>query len=357
MRRLVIAAIAACLAIPAASEEFKPPLEHMIADYVRPAMAEFSKSSAMLPDAVSAVCTENKKAALTGFQEVFSETVRDFSRIHFLRFGPLVEEDRLSRLAFMPDPRGISMRQIRKIYAAQDPAVLSPETLRDKSVALQGLTALQLIAFNKYGEVVLGASEETREFDCGYASAIAVNVASIANELNTEWVDPKGYSSVLLSAGPDNERFRSSKEALETVFNALVTGVIVMRDQDILPALGASAEKAKPRRFPFSRSRNGVDYLSSELSGIRDAVNSMNLKPLMSESDTWVLDTLGFEFKNAQSYLDKLTPPLRQTFGESGSYNLTAALAVTLGAIRDMMAQEVAGALELAGGFNALDGD
>ncbi|MES0883812.1 imelysin family protein [Roseibium sp. SCP14] len=357
MRRLVIAAIAVCFSYPAASEEFNPPLEHFIADYVRPAVAEFSQSSAKLPDAVSAICAEEKKATISGFYEAFTETVRDFSRIHFLRFGPLVEDDRLSRLAFMPDPRGTGMRQIRKIYAAQDPAVLSPESLRDKSVAVQGLTALQLIAFNKYGEVVLGSSDETRDFDCGYATAIARNVASIAAKLETEWADPKGYSAVLLSAGPDNERFRTSKEALESVFNALVTGVIIMRDQDILPALGSSAEKAKPRRFPFSRSRNAIIYLSGELSGIRDAVNSMNLKPLMSESDRWVLDTLGFEFKNAQSYLDKLTPPLRLNFGKDGSYNLTAALAVTLNAIRDMMAQEVAGALKLAGGFNALDGD
>ncbi|MDN3721095.1 hypothetical protein QW131_22580 [Roseibium salinum] len=55
---------------------------------------------------------------------------------------------------------------------------------------------------------------------------------------------------MLLSAGPDSEAFRSSKEAMETVFNALVTGLIIVRDQDLLPALGASAEKGEAASFP-----------------------------------------------------------------------------------------------------------
>ena len=83
----------------------------------------------------------------------------------------------------------------------------------------------------------------------------------------------------------------------------------------------------------------------------------MDLKPLMSSEDQWTLDTLGFEFKNAGNYLKNLEAPLRATFNQGASYNQVAALLITLSSIQELMTQGVAGALGLAGGFNALDGD
>ncbi|WP_299478169.1 imelysin family protein [uncultured Roseibium sp.] len=358
MRKLVLG-IAALVAIvpPAFAADFNDALDGVITGFIRPATTEFAEISARLPSAVSTVCKETNEANLRAFENAYSETIESFSRIQFLRFGPLLEDDRLSRLAFLPDPRGTAQRQIRKIYAAKDDSVLSAETLRDKSVAVQSLTAFDLIAFDKDTNIVLGADGENRAFTCGYALAIAQNVAAISQSVASEWRDPEGYSRLLLSGGGENARFRTSQEALESVFNALTTGVTIAKDQDILPALGTSADKAKPRRFPFSRSANSVVYLSGELGGLRDALTSMNLKRLMPSEDQWTLDTIGFEFKNAGTYLSALTVPLRNTFAEDGNYNRVAALSIVLSSIQELMSEGVAGSLGLAGGFNALDGD
>jgi uncharacterized protein len=357
MRLLVLVTLAVCVAFPTYADDFRPQLERFIADYARPETAMFAQTSSRLPDAVDAICQDLNKETKTAFEVSFADTIRELSRIHFLRFGPLLKNDRLSRLSFLPDPRGIAQRQIRKIYVARDESVLSVTSLRGKSVALQGLTALQLIAFDKQGTVVLGKAGDNREFTCGYALAIAQNVAEISKNLAADWADPNGFSSVLLSAGPENASYKSSKEALETVFNGLVTGVIITKDQDLLPALGSSEAKARPRRFPYSRSVNAVSYLSGEIAGIRDAFFSLGLKSLTPEEHVWLLDTLNFEFANAQAYLKKLDPPLRQTFGQGGSYGSVKALMITLDSIRELLSQEFAGALGLSGGFNALDGD
>ncbi|MEM9634143.1 MAG: imelysin family protein [Pseudomonadota bacterium] len=357
MRNLFFGFMAASMAFPAMAADFNKPIEQAITGYIRPATAEFAESASKLPAAVKAICAETTEATVEGLKSSFSETVRDYSRVHFLRFGPLLENDRLNRLSFLPDPRGTAQRQIRKIYAAHDESVLSLGSLQNKSVAVQSMTAFELIAFNKSTDVVLGEAGDNKDYTCGYALAIAENVAEIAGNLASDWADPNGFSKVLLSAGPENERFRSPTEALEAVFNSLVTGIIIAKDQDVLPALGSSEEKAKPRRFPYSRSGNSILYVSAELDGINDAVASMELKEYMSPDNQWIMDTLGFEFKNANNYLAQLQPPLRKTFGEEGSYNQAKALVVNLTAIQDMMGQEVAGALGLAGGFNALDGD
>ncbi|WP_422378734.1 imelysin family protein [Roseibium sp.] len=356
MRSLLLALAITLPALPAGAADLNTPLQAVISSYIGPATQNFATAAAKLPGAVEAVCADNSNTNQQALTAAFSETVDRFARIHFLRFGPLLEDDRLNRLSFLPDPRGIAQRQIRKVYAAKDESVLDVQSLREKSVALQSLTAFELIAFDKSANLVLGTEEKNRDFTCRYALAIAQNAAAISVAVAADWADPDGYRKLLLTGGADNPRFRSSKEAFETVYNAFTTALTIVKDQDLLPALGTSTEKAKPRRFPYSRSGNAVTYLTAELDGVRDAIFSMPLKDMMSADDQWTLDTLGFEFKNADGYLAKLQPPLRTTFGENGSYNMASALVINVGSIQDLL-QGIAGALDLSGGFNALDGD
>ena len=301
MRCLLFAALVsgAVIAQPAFATDYEPKLDNLIKAYIQPATGAFAETSANLPDAVRAVCANADEASVEGFRTAFSDTVRDFSHVHFLRFGPLIDNDRLSRLAFLPDPRGITQRQIRKLLASEDKDALSAATLKDKSVAVQGLTALELLAFDKDSAVRLGQADDGKDFSCGYALAISENLAAMASEIATGWQDPDGYSEVLLTAEGGNERFHTSKEALESVFNALVTGLIIARDQDVLPALGTGKDKARATRFPFSRSGNSVVYLNGELLGIQKAIASLDLNDLTPDDFTWIYDTLDFEFHSS----------------------------------------------------------
>lgn len=359
MRCLLFAvlAVGAVTVQPAFATDYEPKLDNLIETYIKPQTSAFAETAAKLPDAVRAVCANGDAASVETFETVYSETLRDFAHIHFLRFGPLIDNDRLSRLAFLPDPRGITQRQIRKVLASKDKDALSATTLKDKSVAVQGLTALELLAFDKDSAVRLGQAGNDKAFTCGYALAISENLAVMAGEIAEGWQDPDGYSAVLLTAEGGNERFHTSKEALESVFNALVTGMIIARDQDVLPALGTGRDKAKATRFPFSRSGNSVVYLSGEMRGVQEALASLDLMDLTPNDFTWIYNAVDFEFDNAIGLLETLEPPLRQSFEEGDAYDKVAVLAITLKSLRDTIALELAGALNLAGGFNALDGD
>lgn len=345
------------LGVPALGADYSAQIERSIENYIRPAMVQFAAVSAALPEKVDTVCAEATTEAKAQFSAQFSKVVRSFGAINFLRFGPLVDDDRLSRLAFLPDPRGIAQRQIRKIYAKADAGVSSSQSLKGKSVALQGLTALQLIAFDGNTHVVLGDADKAREFTCAYAKAIAGNVAMIAAELSVAWHDPRGYSARLLKPDAGNDRIRTPKEGVETIFNALVTGLIVVKDQDILPALGKGPGKAKPNRVPFSRSANGLDYLNSELGGIRRALAVAKYGLDLNEEFAWLPGSLDYEFENAQKLLSGMRSPVRQTLKTQPVYGQMSVLVITLDSLRDTMALELAGALGLSGGFNALDGD
>ncbi|MGS4887509.1 imelysin family protein [Roseibium sp. MB-4] len=357
MKRILVSAAAALMTWPAVAADLTQPIEKMIAGYIQPEIRVFADVATRLPEAVQEVCQAPTDEAKSDFKVVFSDAVGQFARIHFLRLGPLIEEDRISRLAFQPDPRGIAQRQIRKLYGAQDESVRTAESLSEKSVALQGLTALQLIAFDKTGAVVLGEVGERGDFTCSYALAISENVAGIAQDVMLSWFDADGFSKTLLETGGSNARYQTDKEALEDVFQTLSTALIVVRDQNIAPALGSSEEKARPNRIPFSRSDNGVVFLTSEMNGILDAIQSMDLEPMMPEEHAWLIGSMTFEFENAMKTLNKLPPPLRETFEPSGAYGQLSLLVISLNSLQRLVGERVAGALGLAGGFNALDGD
>ncbi|MBD8891700.1 imelysin family protein [Roseibium litorale] len=361
MRLTLFAALAVTTAValqapPGQAADFSPHVKRVLETYIRPATTAFAETSAALPAATDALCAAPSDQTREAFSSSYTKTLEALGHVTFLRFGPLIQDHRLERLAFLPDARNIAQRQIRKALADNDGTLGDPATLAGKSVALQGLTALQLIAYDSDSNLTLGEGGGKAEL-CVYAGAIASNVTSIAGAIASEWKDPDGFSKQFLTAGPDNPQFRSSKEAIETIFNSMVTGLIVIKDQELLPALGTDKDNAKPNKLPFSRSGNATAYIAAELEGIRDAMNAAKLEPDLDSDAEWIPGSLNFEFGNAANNLRSLNGPLRQTMEEGGTYDKLNLVAIQVNSLRDTMALNLAGGLGLSGGFNALDGD
>ncbi|ADZ68843.1 imelysin family protein [Polymorphum gilvum] len=358
MRRLLAAfGLLAGLVGPAAAVDYAGFVEAGLTGFIRPATQAFADTAADLAPAVRSVCAAPSETTRRTFAEVNSATIRALGRIGFLRFGPLAESHRLERLAFLPDPRGIGQRQIRKLVADRDPSALDTAQLAAKSVAVQGLTALQIVAFDDAGAVVLGGDGEEAAFLCGYAAAITDNVGRIGAEVASGWADPAGYSRTLLEPAPDAPVLRSPKDAAEQIFNALVTGLIVVKDQDLLPALGKGVDSARANRIPFSRSGDGVAYLTAEIEGLHDAWLAAGYERDLDAEGAWIPASLAFEFANALKALAGVPAPVRRSMADPATYDRLAYLVLVLNSLRDMMALNLAGSLGMTGGFNALDGD
>jgi predicted lipoprotein len=113
--------------------------------YIRPAVEEFSASTTELAAAMEALCATPGMPALYEARDGFAETVAAWGRLSILRFGPLVAENRFERVFFWPDPRGVTLRQVQELLAEEDANALTVEGLEEKSVALQGLPALEFV--------------------------------------------------------------------------------------------------------------------------------------------------------------------------------------------------------------------
>ena len=119
----------------------------MIDGFIRPGYADFAANASAMRDSAAALCTTPGADALATARENFATLVNSWSRIEIIRFGPVVADNRLERIFFWPDRRGIGLRQVQAVLADQDATAIDVETLRAKSVAVQGLGALEFTLF------------------------------------------------------------------------------------------------------------------------------------------------------------------------------------------------------------------
>ena len=115
--------------------------------YIRPGYAQFAQSTDALKQSVGALCGKPSPAAVKDTQKAFAATVEAWSVVEPIRFGPVAQEHRFERIFYWPDPKGLGTRQIREVLAKQDKSVTEQTGLVGKSVALQGLPALEYLLY------------------------------------------------------------------------------------------------------------------------------------------------------------------------------------------------------------------
>ncbi|WP_310621373.1 imelysin family protein [Flexibacterium corallicola] len=339
------------------AEDYRTYNKRLVENYIRPQFTRMVSVFEGLEGATEVVCSTPSESAQKAFSGAFTASVKALAQVDFLRFGPLAAENRSQRLAFLPDSRSVTRRQINKLLANPDEKATKAATLKTKSVALQGLTALERIAFGSDGQVILGTGTDNEAFVCSYANAIGQRLVLTAKELVAEWNDPDGYSKELLDPDPSHQLIKTDREAAELTYNSLVTALVIVKDQILLPVVGKTAEKAKPYRAPFARSHNALAYLSANLHGIDSSIQAADYAEGLTEDQKWATDSLTFEFMNAQRTLETIRGPLNETAREPDVRDQLSYLIVIVDGVKEVLATDISGYLGLSGGFNALDGD
>ena len=102
--------------------------------------------------------------------KAFRPTTDAWSYAEIIRFGPITEQNRLERMLFWPDRKGIGLKQVQATLAAKDATAADPAQLPAKSVAMQGLGALEFVLFGTGAEALATAGDPYR---CRYGAAIA----------------------------------------------------------------------------------------------------------------------------------------------------------------------------------------
>ncbi len=357
--RLLLAAAIALAALPAFAQSAIPTRDIVasaIDGYIRPAFAQFAEEAGSLEMNVAALCDTPSADALTTAQGQFRSTVAAFSRVEFVRIGPLGVGDRLERLLFWPDRKGIALKQVQAALVEQDATAASPDMLAGKSVAMQGLVALEYLLFGTGSDDLATSAAAYR---CSYANASAALIHGLAETITAEWHDKSaaGAAEALLNPKADAADYRTETEVLEKLAATLIHGTEAIRDQRITPILGEATGSPKPRSALFWRSGMTVPALAANFEGLHEFFLAAKFPEAMGAGNSWITDGAAFEYANAARGLAAIVDPMEKAVADAHQLQAFKYLVVVTRSLDTLLGQNIAAALDLSVGFSTLDGD
>ena len=355
--RAFIAVLIALIAGPALALPLHPTaravITQSITEAIRPGFAAYAAETAKLVERATNDCGVSDER-LEVLRAQFKTVVLAWSRIELYRIGPLTLDNRSDKILFWPDRKGIALKQVQAILAGPDWDAFDAGTLKDKSVAVQGLGALEYVLFGTGSEQL-----ETIESDfrCNYALAIATLLSGTATQMSAEWNDESGISARLIRPTPDDIDFRSEDEVKQALVGLLAHGVEAIRDQRILPFLGRKGEKAKPKSALFWRSSMTIGSILANFEGLRALFDASELSAYVPTEDARIGDEAVTEFAKVATSGAVITDPVEQGLGDPGQLKALQDIVVSSQQLGTLLGEELPAALGLSVGFSSLDGD
>jgi predicted lipoprotein len=325
--------------------------------YVRPGYAQLAATGASLDQSVGALCQKPSPASLQEAKAAFGGVVAAWSEVEPIRFGPVAEDHRYDRIFYWPDPKGLGARQVRDALLKQDQSVTEAAALPGKSVALQGLPALEYLLYGDGADALTKTSDGDASFRCRFAATIADNLAGMAKAIADGWQDGAPYAKAYLEPGPDNAAYHAPKEVTLELFKTFVTGIEAVRDQKLAKMLGAKPAEAKPELAPFWRSKLSFANMAGNLSGVRELFAQGGFAGVIHEESAGVEDSILFDLDHAIEVLRGMDQPVAQTVRNDDARAKLEALRVSLKGAATTAGDMIARGAGLTFGFNAMDGD
>lgn len=335
--------------------------EDTIRGHLIPHYEKLEKTTGQLKTALQTFCLAPDVKGLMTVRDGFRATVIAFGEIDHVHFGPITERYRRERFYYWPDRKGRGARAVRRLLHAKDPSALTAAMLARKSVAVQGLGALELVIFTKRADALL-ASDEQGRFNCGYALAIAENLQLISQSLVAGWTSNSGIAGLMTDPKPTAERYRSRKEVVQEIYQSITTGFKMLTDLNFAPVLGSSIAKAKPKRAAFRLSGYSLLYLKAQFDGLMVFVASSGFIKLLPNSQVDLLAHVKRVVDEINDLFDQLSPngqPLSMAdiTKDPGRRVIFETIATKITHLNAGFARQFAVAADLPLGFNATDGD
>lgn len=357
MKRAVLMAVAAFWALPALAQEtglIAPDIgERVTTQFARPAIDGFEDAAKAQAAAIDALCAAPGDRALDNARAAFRDLVPAWGKVSVLRFGPLQAENRFERLFFWPDPRGVILRKVQGLVAGEDASAADPAALAGKSVAVQGLPALEfLLVGSGSDDLASGAA-----FRCAYAGAVAGNIAGIAAGLREGWAEGTAFHASFTAPAAERDPYRSTAEVAGEVVKALSTALQFVRTAEVLPALGETVEDARGKRAPFWRSDTTFDFVAAQVDGMIGLMEAAGFPDHGDALATGLASSIRFELRNAKRALEDVAAPAEQAFENEEDRGRIGFAMLALEGANQMLGEQFSAAIGLTMGFNALDGD
>ena len=329
-------------------------LANAVNEVIRPGFADLRDEAHGLVGAMADLCAgpSAEKQALA--QAQFGKTATAYGRVEFVRIGPLMEDNRSDKLLFWPDRKGIALRQVQAILAEEDASATALDTLRGKSVAVQGLNALEFVLFGTGAEALASTDGA---FRCQYGATIAQNVAGIADALSDGWKAEDGIAGHLMAPNEAYADYRTKTEAVEALVGLVSHGVEGLRDTRINPFIGQGGKAAAPKQALFWRSGLTMAMAGANIEGLEQLFSVSGMARIGGAADSGLDNSIRFEFSNAKRAIGLVNAPVEEAVADPKQVQALAYLVIVTQSLQALVGEQLSAALGLSVGFSSLDGD
>ena len=359
MRHLHFILALLCLAIsPNANAGETGRIETILAatlnQYILPGYERLEKSASNSEDAVKVLCNSSSSANLAAAQTAFSQTARAWAGMEWFRVGPVIAENRVELMLFYPDRKGIGLRQVQAALASRDSSTTNVNGLKKKSVAMQGLGALEFLLFGTGYESLAEAGDSYR---CAYAQAVAENLHSISRSLHEGWRGDSKVSRQWLQPSETNPLFADEKGAISRLIGEMIHGLEAVKDVRIGAFLREKPRRDRPKSALFWRSANTMPMIAENLTGLKRLFDASGIEGVLPKEFASLGDTVRFEFDQAIKTAQSFEEPVKLVLKEPKTRKRLAYLKLATGYIIARLDGEFLAATGLNIGFSFGDGD
>jgi uncharacterized protein len=329
--------------------------EKAVENHIRPVYARLADAMDGLSKATVAYCEAEKQKNRKPLDAAFRTAVLAWAGAEHIRFGPVTEQNRYERFAFWPDPKGVGLKQIAAALKEKDPGVTTPEGLAQKSVALQGLTAFEVLFWGADAEKA--EEPQARAFRCTFAKAIAANLTGIGADLRQAWAASDGFAAQFTAPG-EGKVYRDDKEVTLEIFKAFRTSLQQIRTYKLNRVLMGNPEEAQPRRAAYWRSGNAMGVIIANVAAAKAVYQQCGLYEIVHATGHGIDQSTLDQFHLIEETLEGLKA--KQMADIAASQKSWAQLnSVVFGLINIQVTggNAITEAAELPMSFNALDGD
>lgn len=329
-------------------------MEKAVNGFIRPGYDRFQQSAEALEGKMEAFCAAPAPATADAAKAAFVDTVQSWSTIEIVRIGPVIEQNRFERVLYYPDKKGLGLKQVQGYLSAKDESVATADGLRDKSVAAQGLGALEFVLYGTDADDLLS---KKGDFRCRYGTAIAGNVANVAAELSDAWNAPDGAAKNWTQPGPGNPVFRDEREALVALLGILVHGSEAIRDQRIETFYKGPDKATFPRTAIYRRAGLTWKSISANIAAIQSLLHIAGMTDLLPPDQRSIVSSIDFLAKSMIRVAGNIEPDVEKALDDKDQRAKVDYLLLNGKDLIYRLNDQYGGAIGLSSGFSFADGD
>ncbi|AYD03451.1 imelysin family protein [Neorhizobium sp. NCHU2750] len=321
--------------------------------FIRPGYDAFQASAEEMATTMKALCKAPSQKNYDAARVGFGKLAASWAHIEIVRIGPAIEQNRFERIMFYPDRKSTGLKQVQAVLSKSDETATDPKMLATKSVATQGLGALEYLLFGTGSDTLISGND----FRCRYSAAVAGNIGNVAAEIAGIWDAPDGIAKAWEQPGPDNPIYRTSGEAITGLLGILVHGAETVRDQRI-ETFYKGADKAKfPKQALFWRSENTWPMVKANLDGLAELLTKSGMVELLPEKDRPMVAATDEKLRAMAALAAGMTPDLEKAVADEGDRKKLDTLLADGKEVITRLNDGYGGAIGLSSGFSFADGD